>query len=131
MSKVTEIKEVPEPLKSFYGSIEEFHKELNTLVEMSAKTDKLMVKMLSTMTSIEADQVKKELGEITMSMNDLFHDRCMKGDPNSMPILIILMAELMALFKESTAMTAEQHVALSVGGAYETLLLDPRNKESV
>jgi len=121
MKSLETLVEVPEELKGIYSSLEELKAELAIVAPNSERNDVLMGKIFEKLTTAEAEEVKKEITEIAVAMNDLMKKRFGEPTPEAITGLIVF-SDLLHEYCEPPALSSEQFHVLVDSGAFDELM---------
>lgn len=118
-----ELTELQPPLEKFWPTLEDLKSDLRIAIEKMDRTDELMAKMLTNLTSTEAEAVKAELQAISVEMNGIIGKRMIGHNRGAVYLAVQVFGTYMAAFKgPNRHLTPEQIVALRATGATTELL---------
>lgn len=121
--KLDTLTDVPGPLRKFYPDLAEFKSEVALYAENSHKNDCLMAKMLTNMTTAEAEATKAEIQAIAVKMNDRMRKHLGNDTRNLEAVIaMMLLSEFIMANALPSPLTVEQLAMLHGTGMYEELL---------
>lgn len=127
-SELDALGEMPGMLKEVWPTVEELKADLTVAIENHLISDSLMAKMLTPMSSSEAEKVKAEIQAITQKMNDMFSKRFVGKDKITAYLVMLDFGKLMHRYtpQDARSLTQEQAAMLRETGALRELLRDSR-----
>ena len=123
MKNIDDLKEMPGILGMFWPSLEVLKADMELAHKNSERTDELMAKMLTPMTSDQAAEVMAELKSIATLMNKTLGEKLNKHGPAG-GLGMLAFGQLMVEYapKSEMHLTREQFEMLHETGVYDSLV---------